>query len=109
MRTPRTSWLASRSLPAFALLTLLALAPAARAAGSPLRVQVEKSKVDLKRHRLEVKMSHPAGKVKITVVAASGAKLAEEDILEADRPFIEALRDLNEAKYCDAFRRDKQR
>jgi outer membrane protein OmpA-like peptidoglycan-associated protein len=57
----------------------LAGAPfAARAAGTPLHVQVEKSKVDLKQHRLEVKMSHPAGKVKITVVGESGATLADE-------------------------------
>jgi outer membrane protein OmpA-like peptidoglycan-associated protein len=51
----------------------------ARAAGSPLRVQVDKSKVDLKQHRLEVKMSHPAGKVKITVHGESGAVLADEE------------------------------
>jgi outer membrane protein OmpA-like peptidoglycan-associated protein len=61
-----------------ALFGAAAPAPAARAAGSPLRVQVEKSKVDLKQHRLEVKMSHPAGKVKITVVGESGATLADD-------------------------------
>src|SRR5579862_542629 len=60
-------------------LLVVPLAPAARAAGSPLRVQVEKSKVDLPHHKLEVKMSHPAGKVKITVVGESGAKLADEE------------------------------
>ena len=68
------------------LLTTLALLTArpfstgaARAAGSPLHVQVEKAKVDLKEHRLEVKMSHAAGKVKITVVGESGATLADEE------------------------------
>jgi len=79
----RTSLLASPSLTsrsfAWTLLALLALAPAARAAGSPLRVQVDKAKVELKQHRLEVKMSHPAGKVKITVVGESGATLADEE------------------------------
>jgi outer membrane protein OmpA-like peptidoglycan-associated protein len=72
----------SRSLPlallAAWLAVLLALPAPARAAGSPLRVQVEKSKVDLPQHRLEVKMSHPPGKVKITVVGESGATLADE-------------------------------
>ena len=76
----------SRSLPFDSLAATLlaglamsvALASSARAAGSPLRVQVEKSKVDLKEHRLEVKMSHPPGKVKITVVGESGATLADE-------------------------------
>ncbi|HXU64908.1 MAG TPA: hypothetical protein VN962_24590, partial [Polyangia bacterium] len=47
----------------------------AGAAGSPLKVQVDKSKVDLKAHRLEVKMSHPAGKVKVEVFADSEAQL----------------------------------
>jgi outer membrane protein OmpA-like peptidoglycan-associated protein len=52
---------------------------AAPAGGSSLRVQVEKAKIDLKQHRLEVRMSHPAGKVKITVVGESGATLADEE------------------------------
>ena len=73
IRTPR-------SLPLASLLASLAVAgaPAARAASSPLQVQVEKAKVDLKQHRLEVKMSHPAGKVKITVVGESGATLTDD-------------------------------
>jgi outer membrane protein OmpA-like peptidoglycan-associated protein len=78
-RTPRSLPLASLVtvlLPSLAVF--LALPATARAAGSPLRVQVEKSKVDLEQHRLEVKMSHPAGKVKITVVGESGATLADE-------------------------------
>jgi outer membrane protein OmpA-like peptidoglycan-associated protein len=73
----------SRSLPLASLLTalLVIVAPTspARAAGSRLQVQVEKAKVDLKLHRLEVKMSHPPGKVKITVVGESGATLADEE------------------------------
>src|SRR5579871_4933329 len=63
-----------------ALASLLGVAMPARAAGSRLAVQVEKSKVDLKAHRLEVKMSHPAGKVKITVLGESGATLADDTI-----------------------------
>jgi outer membrane protein OmpA-like peptidoglycan-associated protein len=58
--------------------SVTSVAPA-QAAGSPLRVQVDRSKVDMKAHRLEVKMSHPAGKVKITVVGESGATLADEE------------------------------
>jgi len=58
----------------------------AGAAGSPLKVQVDKSKVDLKQHRLEVKMSHPAGKVKIEVYAESEAVLADEEQDFTGRP-----------------------
>ena len=58
----------------------------AGAAGSPLKVQVDKSKVDLKAHRLEVKMSHPAGKVKVEVFADSEAQLADEEQDFSGRP-----------------------
>ena len=63
----------------------LAAAPAASAAkgaatqASALKVMVDKTKVDLKAHRLEVKMSRPAGKVKITVYDESNAVLADEE------------------------------
>src|SRR5450755_4560932 len=79
MRTPRSP---GRALPLASLLLALAtssFATHARAAGTPLHVQVEKSKVDLKQHRLEVKMSHPAGKVKIEVYSDSDAVLADEE------------------------------
>jgi outer membrane protein OmpA-like peptidoglycan-associated protein len=69
-----------------ALLVAAAFAPAAHAGASPLQVQVEKSKVDLKQHRLEVKMSHPAGKVHIKVVGESGATLADEEQDFTGRP-----------------------
>jgi outer membrane protein OmpA-like peptidoglycan-associated protein len=62
------------------------LVPRALAAGSPLKVQVDKTKVDLKQHRLEVKMSHPAGKVKLQVYAESEAVLAEEEQDFSGRP-----------------------
>jgi outer membrane protein OmpA-like peptidoglycan-associated protein len=60
--------------------------PPVLGAGSPLKVQVDKSKVDLKQHRLEVKMSHPAGKVKIQVYADSEASLADEEQDFSGRP-----------------------
>src|SRR5260221_10087974 len=79
MRTSRSLALASLAAMLLAGLAVsLARVSSARAAGSPLRVQVEKSKVDLKEHHLEVKMSHPPGKVKITVVGESGTILADE-------------------------------
>jgi outer membrane protein OmpA-like peptidoglycan-associated protein len=67
-----------------ALVSLLAVARSAAAAkggasASSLKVVVDKTKVDLKAHRLEVKMSRPAGKVKITVYSESNAVLAEEE------------------------------
>lgn len=66
-------------------------AGAARAAkkgtsASALRVQVDKSKVDLKEHRLEVKMSLPAGKVKIVVYSDGDAVLADEEHDFSGRP-----------------------
>jgi outer membrane protein OmpA-like peptidoglycan-associated protein len=56
-----------------------AAAGAKRAAGSTLRVSVDKSKVDLKDHRLELRMSAPAGKVKIVVYSDTDAVLADEE------------------------------
>jgi outer membrane protein OmpA-like peptidoglycan-associated protein len=55
------------------------VSPRAIAAPAALKVEVDKSKVDLKQHRLEVKMSHPAGKVKIEVYAESEAVIADEE------------------------------
>ncbi|HVV48544.1 MAG TPA: OmpA family protein [Polyangia bacterium] len=77
-----------RSALAAAVLVVAGAAacPPARAAGSPLKVQVDKSKVDLKQHRLEVKMSHPAGKVKVQVIAESEAVLADEEQDFSGRP-----------------------
>ena len=50
-----------------------------RVQASPLRIEVDKAKVDLKQHRLEVKMSRKAGKIAIRVEGESGATLAEEE------------------------------
>jgi outer membrane protein OmpA-like peptidoglycan-associated protein len=47
--------------------------------GSRLKIQVEKSKVNLKEHRLEVKIWPRAGKVSLVVHGESGATLAEEE------------------------------
>jgi outer membrane protein OmpA-like peptidoglycan-associated protein len=46
---------------------------------SPLRIEIDKSKIDLGQHRLEVKMSRKAGKIAIRVQGESGATLAEEE------------------------------
>ena len=71
---------------ALVLAGALALPHRALGAGSPLKVQVDKSKVDLKQHQLEVKMSHPAGKVKIEVYAEDEAVLADEEQDFTGRP-----------------------
>jgi outer membrane protein OmpA-like peptidoglycan-associated protein len=60
-------------------VVLVAPGLALAAGPSPLKVQVDTSKVDLAEHRLEVRMSHPAGKVKIRVVSESEAELADEE------------------------------
>src|SRR5689334_130295 len=74
---------------ALLLLTLpfTVAAPPARAQGAPpagapskgakLEVSIDRSKVDLKNHQLEVKLSHPADKIRLKVVGESGAVLAE--------------------------------
>jgi outer membrane protein OmpA-like peptidoglycan-associated protein len=64
---------------AAAALLVSAAGAAAAAPASALKVAVDKSRVDLKAHRLEVKMSRPAGKVKITVTGESNAVLASEE------------------------------
>ncbi len=46
---------------------------------STLDIVIDKSKVDLKEHRLEVKMNHVAAKVTIKVFDDSGAVLASEE------------------------------
>jgi outer membrane protein OmpA-like peptidoglycan-associated protein len=55
-------------------------------AGTALKIQVDKSKVDLRNHRLEVKLSRPAGKVKIVVTSESDAVLADEEQDFSGRP-----------------------
>jgi len=86
MRTPRCLIIAMLlPLAAVARFSEATAAPPARAratlaaAGVPLRISLDKSKVDLKRHRLELTMSQPAGKVAIKVTGESGATLAEEE------------------------------
>jgi outer membrane protein OmpA-like peptidoglycan-associated protein len=60
-------------------------AGSARAASPALRVEVEKSKIDLKQHRLEVRLSRP-GKVRVTVIGESGATLADDEHDFSSRP-----------------------
>jgi outer membrane protein OmpA-like peptidoglycan-associated protein len=54
-------------------------APAPAPARSGLDVLIDKTKVDLKEHRLEVKMNHVAAKVTIKVYDDSGVVLADEE------------------------------
>ncbi len=75
-----------------AAMLCLAAATAAHAAGvdtvtgAGLKVQVDKSKVNLKEHRLEVKMWPRSSKISLTVVGESGATLAEEEQDFTGRP-----------------------
>ncbi len=48
-------------------------------ARSTLEIQIDKAKVDLKEHRLEVRMNHVAAKVTIKVYDESGAVLADQE------------------------------
>ena len=45
--------------------------------GAKLQVSIDRSKVDLAGHKLEVKLSHPCEKVRLKVLGQSGAVLAE--------------------------------
>jgi outer membrane protein OmpA-like peptidoglycan-associated protein len=66
-----------------AVIALLVLSPNARAGSrktstSAPQVQIDKSKVDLPNHRLEIRMSLPPAEIEIRVLADSGEVLAEE-------------------------------
>ena len=60
--------------------------PAAATTASALQIMVDRSKVDLKEHRLEIKLSRKASKVSIRVEGESGAVLAEEEQDFSARP-----------------------
>lgn len=47
---------------------------------APLEVQIDKRKVDLEKHQLAVRMSRPAGHVRIEVTDADGGVIAEDEI-----------------------------
>ncbi|MET0595258.1 MAG: OmpA family protein [Polyangiaceae bacterium] len=53
--------------------------PAAPAPTSKLDVTIDKARVDLKEHKLEVKMNHVAAKVTVKVFDDSGVVLADEE------------------------------
>lgn len=57
-------------------------APILAAPTTKLQVTIDRAKVDLPGHQLEVKLSHPADKVRIKVIGESGAVLAE-----VEKPF----------------------
>jgi outer membrane protein OmpA-like peptidoglycan-associated protein len=83
------------------LLLALALAPvpvsfaveshAQSPARDPLRVDIDKSKVDLKEHHLELVASHDLAKVILKVTGESGAVLADQAIDLAPLPANQAL------------------
>ena len=75
-----------RALPVIAalLFAVPAFADDGGAAGSeeklpPLKVTVDRDKVDLDAHRLELSMSREAKSVKIRVLAEDGSELAEQE------------------------------
>jgi outer membrane protein OmpA-like peptidoglycan-associated protein len=53
--------------------------PRTGAAAAPLIIKVDKSKVDLKEHRLEITLSRSAAKLALRVEGESGATLAEDE------------------------------
>jgi hypothetical protein len=65
--------------------------PAAPPVASKLEVTIDKSKVDLKEHRLEVRMNHVASKVTIKVYDESKAVLADQEHEFAGAPPGSAL------------------
>jgi outer membrane protein OmpA-like peptidoglycan-associated protein len=70
---------------------LLALALAA-AAGTPLRIEVDRARVDLPGHKLEVRMNHRAGRVELKVFGPTGeAPLVDRSEDFAGRPAGEPL------------------
>src|SRR5207249_3990194 len=68
-----------------------ASAPSPPSSRSGLDILIDKSKVDLKEHRLEVKMNHVASKVTIKVYDESGVVLADDEQDFAGRPPGSAL------------------
>ena len=52
--------------------------PTGSATRAPLVVEIDKAKVDLKQHRLEVKFSRDAAKITLKVIGETGATLAEQ-------------------------------
>jgi outer membrane protein OmpA-like peptidoglycan-associated protein len=78
--------LAAAAHPAMGGKTTAKKGPGDIVAGSRLKIQVEKSKVDLKDHHLEVKMWPRSGKISMVVTGESGAVIAEEEQDFTGRP-----------------------
>ena len=55
-------------------------------APAPLRIAIDKTKVDMKAHHLELRLSRPAGKVQIKVTSDADAVLADEEQDFSGRP-----------------------
>src|SRR5206468_1598548 len=82
------------TVPAAAFIGVLAkpaLAEETPKALPPLKLFIDKSKVDLDRHRLEVKMSRQPGLVKIKVFGESGDVIADGEQDFSGRPAGSAL------------------
>lgn len=87
MRTPTPHRLPTALFAVLAVIWAGRPATAEKAAsGPPLRMMVDRSKVDLQQHRLEVVVSHPVPKLSIKVTGESGAILAEEEHDLSGRP-----------------------
>lgn len=93
-RTPATMWIMPRRLPSAVVTVFLAASPTGafghdldpgrgaeplqnQPKRPPLKVVVDRAKVDLDHHKLEVKLSRTAEKVTLKVIGESGAKIAE--------------------------------
>lgn len=58
----------------------------------PLRVDIDKSRIDVAGRSLELRMNHPAGKVEVKVIGATGGAPVETTVDFTGRPAGEPLR-----------------
>jgi outer membrane protein OmpA-like peptidoglycan-associated protein len=85
-----------RSFVPFTVVAALAAAPSevwaedagvtAAASVQPLRISIDRSKVELKQHRLEIVLSRDAVKLTVEVTGDSGAVLADQEIDLSGKP-----------------------
>jgi outer membrane protein OmpA-like peptidoglycan-associated protein len=89
MAAPLRSTLVATFVVAISSVGAVAVARAAgvdTVTGAGIKVQVDKARVNLKEHRLEVKMWPRSSKISLVVVGESGATLAEEEQDFTGRP-----------------------
>jgi outer membrane protein OmpA-like peptidoglycan-associated protein len=75
----------SRLFAIFVAIQWLAIAPVRAKSGPSLTVKVDKSRA-LTEHRMEIRMSRPAGKVELVVTTEDGIKIADVDTDFTGRP-----------------------